>query len=365
MPKSTIRHTYILRWLQTGAVPHIVTVGDEEHPLLDRKYTPLTEAKLDKSHLPIVMDQMASSVYICHAKGVIHRNLRPDVWLVSTDPDVDVVLSKFDNAILNPKTRNGEKPAGLYNVPSWGPECPDFRDSKDKASYGPEYDMWCLGLSMLQLSYPCVKIPKCPNSESWLQWLDGVLADNIGIKHEMTYKIIIRQLLQFDSGQRLTAYAVRAMCDVGRADLKEERVDTISSTFARHQKRAHTLECIAVFARDWLAIASTDFERFVSNVSVPYKDYKAPDENDLADIDKKRTIVDRMLIHILASSSWRSRGKNDACTSIQRVFASLYVVQCQLSDDEPDVMRHFKLANFKGPIEMYIRKFMLHQKDYK
>lgn len=233
-----------------------------------------------------LIDGMVAAITGIHSRYVIHRNIRPESFRLQRgaqreaqrglqkDEAPRVVLTDYSHAIM---TKHSNKfLSNLYEEfqsPTWGPPCPDFINQEngemmeDQASYGYEYDMWCLGLCVIRILYPDVKLPEYTCQDDWEKFITGVIAQECKVQYAATYRPMLYHLLQWDRKKRLISYAARNMCDIKSADVNAYRDDGLTQDSIRVSQISRVLEqCENKGLKKYMHLYVSDFAKFYSTM---------------------------------------------------------------------------------------------------
>ncbi|KAI0407326.1 kinase-like domain-containing protein [Xylaria palmicola] len=165
----------------------------------------------DESRLVTAFGQLLDCLSFLHARGVTHRDIKPDNVLVELTPHFKVVLTDFglSRAVTATTWLNSFCGTPLYMAPEVFP----FTNS----TYGPPADFWSLGVVALEWLYGIPATAKCPASRSapgtafqnqWFTWSHNWFARLIAHLRDQEDRVdidLLQRMLATDQTKRWTA----------------------------------------------------------------------------------------------------------------------------------------------------------------
>jgi serine/threonine protein kinase len=195
---KTLDHANIVRALdfgQQGGCPYLVMEfvdGESLGQRLEREH------HLPESEAIRIIAQVAQGLYRAHKKGLVHRDVKPDNVLLTTDGQVklaDLGLVKEIDADLN-LTRTGR---GLGTPHFMAPE--QFRNAKNADS---RCDIYSLAATLYQMVTGDLPFKSCGPLDAWMKKINNELTPPRHLMPSLSERVdwAIRRAMNPDPTQR-------------------------------------------------------------------------------------------------------------------------------------------------------------------
>lgn len=149
-------------------------------------------ARMESHRAAYLGKQMASAIQYIHSVSIVHRDVKPDNFLLDRNDIMDancrIVLCDFDSAVYMKPDERRQEPAGTRRY--WPLEC-------FKCNYGMKVDVWAMGVTLYGVLFGRTLF----TSEKQIKYMEPVIEDHV----DAACKHYLSCLLQKGEKQRYTS----------------------------------------------------------------------------------------------------------------------------------------------------------------